>query len=41
MEIYKIQKDKLIKKLDNQDLNPEQMNSIFKNIDPTIKKILS
>ena len=32
-EIYKIQKDKLIKQLDNQDLNPEQMNSIFKNID--------
>ena len=33
IEIYKIQKDKLIKRLDNQDLNPEQMNVIFKNID--------
>ena len=33
IEIYKIQKDKLITQLDNQDLNPEQMNVIFKNID--------
>ena len=33
IEIYKIQKEKLITQLDNQDLNPEQMNVIFKNID--------
>ena len=33
IDIYKIQKYKLIKQLDNQDLNPEQMNVILKNID--------
>ena len=33
IEIFKIQKDKLIKQIDNKDLNPEQMNLILKNID--------